>query len=101
MGWRFDLKHANTVAYITLPAQKHPPRLTEWQLREFLGSIQGEYRERPPLWSENQSWVEEITRIARESSKSIQYLHGGNSEFLEEDVISKALANLRESLSRF
>jgi len=63
MGWYFDLRHANTVAYLTLPEQTEPPRLTAWQLRQFLGSIQGEYRDRPPLISSDGRWVEEVAQF--------------------------------------
>ena len=64
MGWSFDLNHANIVAYTTIPSQEDPPRLTQGQLCNFLGSLQGEYRDRPPFWSYEYRWVEEITRIA-------------------------------------
>ena len=74
MGWRFELKHTNTVAYLTVPDQHEPPRSTASHLAAFLGSIQGQYRDRPPLWSDDEQWVEDIAKIARDASRVLESL---------------------------
>lgn len=102
MGWQFDLKHANTVAYVTIPGLVKPPRMGLRQLREFLGSIEGKYRERPPLWSEDYRWVEEITRIAHHAAESLNREHwGDDGDLLEPSVVIEALENLKRSMARF
>lgn len=101
MGWRFELKHANTVAYVTLPVQRNPPRLTAWELREFLGSLQGEYRDRPPLISANNHWIEQIAWIARKGSEILESSGYENEEVLESDVIAGILASLRPVFAHY
>jgi calcineurin-like phosphoesterase family protein len=101
MGWRFELKHANTVAYITVPTQQKPPRLTGWQLREFLRSLQGKYRECPPLFSADDGWVYEITRIASRASDWLESRNLDIDSLLSPGVITHALADLRLALGRY
>src|SRR5690348_4422660 len=100
MGWRFDLKYANAVAYITIPDQKEPPRLTGQQLEDFLGSIQGYGQGEPRLWSEDKMWVNEITRIAQDALNSLAS-NRWSDKFLDSTVIKDTLTNLRHALGRF
>lgn len=101
MGWRFELKHANTVAYLTVPTQQKPPRLTTWELLEFLGSLQGEYRERPPLFSSDPDWVHEIVQKARVASKWVDSSKFEQDAVIPTEIISHALGDLRASLSHY
>ncbi len=95
MGWHFDLKYANTVAYLTVHSQGKPPRLTAWQLREFLGSLQGEYRGGPPLFSSSPDWVQYMTQIAREASEWLDSRNLDEDLFVSSEVVAQALAELR------
>jgi hypothetical protein len=101
MGWRFDLKHINAVAYITVPGQTEPPRFTRWQLHEFLGSIQGEYRDRPPLISFDQLWINDVTHAARSASEHLrsQVIH--DEDFLNRELVAESLSDLRVLLGHF
>ncbi|HEX8162881.1 MAG TPA: metallophosphoesterase [Pyrinomonadaceae bacterium] len=101
MGWRFRLDHANIIAYITVPTQRKPPRLTGWQLREFLGSLQGEYRERPPIFSSDPEWVHEVTRIARRASERLNSLNLDESSFLGDEIVVDVLAELRQAFGHY
>lgn len=101
MGWHFALKHVNTVAYITLPENSQPPRLTGWQLREFLGSFQAEYYERPPLISSDQGWIDDVSRAAKRSSESLKKHSLHDEDFLPSEVITEALIELRALLGNY
>ena len=101
MGWRFDIRYTNLVAYLTIPNQDDPPRVTAHQLREFLGSIQGEYRDRPPLWSEDPAWVIRITKIANQAARFIDSRQFQYNEFLNPNVVRDALIELRLDLGHF
>ena len=59
MGWRFELKYANIVAYLTIP-NTVPPRLRVGEVRNFLGSTKGAYRGRKPFISARRSWIARI-----------------------------------------
>ena len=39
MGFFFSIKDANVVAYLTDPGRPRPPRLTGFQLSNFVGAI--------------------------------------------------------------
>lgn len=101
MGWQFDLKHANTVAYLTVPAHQKPPRLTAWQLREFLGSIQGEYRDKPPLISSDSIWVERLVESAREASRWLEAQGLNDETIVERDIASRLLFDLRQEFGHY
>jgi len=100
MGWRFDLKHANTVAYLTVQTQRDPPRVSKRNLEEFLGSIQGEYRERPPLFSSDRRWVEHVVGMARDAAVWLQSQRFEEG-LLDSSVVTQALHDLREEFSCF
>ena len=101
MGWQFDLKHANTVAYLTVPSQSRPPRLTGFQLQEFLGSIRGEYRERPPLLSSDSSWIERVVAISEEASEWVETQEVSSRSLLDPDITIRALSELRREFGRY
>jgi predicted MPP superfamily phosphohydrolase len=103
MGWRFDLRHANTVAYLTVPRRGEPPRLTAFQLREFLGSLQGEYRQGPPLISSDPEWIADVVRRAKRASELAER-HGVTFDermFVEPKLAENLLLDLREVLGRY
>jgi hypothetical protein len=101
MGWRFDLKYANVAAYLTIPTINEPPPLTRFELREFLGSIQGEYRDRPPLWSEDREWVDEITNLARYSSRLLGDDWDASGEPLDSVTTTSVLSRFRRAFSQY
>src|SRR6266496_1929516 len=101
MGWRFDLKHANTVAYVTAPATGNPPRLTVWQLREFLGSMQGEYRDRPPLISTDAQWIHEVMEAAKSAAGTLESRHLQDDSLLDAQTLEYLLRGLRSLLSQY
>lgn len=101
MGWHFDLKHANTVAYVTATVKTAPPRLTAWQLREFLGSLQGEYRDRPPLISTDTQWIDEVTSAAKRAAGTLVSRRVQDDSLLDGDTLEYLLKDLRSLLSRY
>ena len=101
MGWRFQLKHANTVAYLTMPGESQPPRLTSFEMREFLGCMQGEYRSGPPLISSDPQWVETVVRIAGDSAKWFSTHQVDDRQMLPADVTAMLLKGLRKEFGRY
>lgn len=101
MGWRFSLEHANIVAYITTPEKKEPPRLTRFELKQFLGSIQDPYRDKPPLISSDPEWIDRVKQTAGEGLRYIESLSGSTDEFLEDYEIERILLPLRPLLGNF
>lgn len=101
MGWRFGIEYANIVAYLTVPNQRTPPRISAFQLREFLGSLQGQYRERPPLISADPFWVDRITWTAAESSRWVDSLNVETSSFVDPQEVAYVLSPLRDLLGRY
>ena len=65
MGWKFHLEYTNIAAYLTAPGDPLAPRMTKWQLKDCLGSLSGEKRERPPLISNEPEWIRIIVEKAR------------------------------------
>jgi hypothetical protein len=89
--------------YITVPGQKKTPRLTHWQLLEFLGAIQGQYRDRSSVWCTNTRWVDEVTHIAQYGSRFLQ-THTSDSDdtnLLPPEIIEEALKPLKRAFSQF
>lgn len=101
MGWRFSLNYVNAVAYLTVPNQRDPPRFTAHQLREFLGLLHGEYRERPPLISSDPGWIREISRVAENASTSFQHRDLEPDVWVGADLVAAALRELRALLSDY
>lgn len=101
MGWHFDLKHANTVAYVTTPENTAPPRLTAWQLREFLGSLRGEYRDRPPLISTDTQWILEVTLAAKRAADTLKSRRVQDDSLLDGETLEYLLKDLRYLLSQY
>ncbi len=77
--------------------------MTAGQLREFLGSLQGEYRDRPPLISSDPLWIEEIATRARRAAETLDALGLGihSPSLLEPQAISKVLDDLRHFLGHY
>lgn len=101
MGWRFGLKYANTVAYITQPERTGPPRVTSGELREFLGSLEGEYRDQPPLISSDRHWIEEVARVARQAAQFLESWHLDDSALVDPDLTIQVLSDLRRLLGNY
>jgi hypothetical protein len=97
----FQLKHANTVAYLTAPGESMPPRLTAFEMREFLGCMQGEYRKGPPLISSDPGWIETVVRIARDSAMWFEAHPMDPGEMLPPAVAAKLLNGLRHVFGRY
>lgn len=99
MGWRFPIKYANIAAYITVRQTNIPPRITAWEMREFLGSVQGEYRDKPPLISTDESWIDNVVQAAKEASDFVRSLN--KEGLLEIQEIERALVELRRLLGNY
>jgi len=96
MGWVFDLKHANTVAYLTVPYQLRPPSLTVRQLEDFLGSLQEVHRENPRLISSQGQWIETVVSHACDASRWLYSQGLENNETVSTEVLNRALGGLRD-----
>lgn len=105
MGWRFPLKYANVVSYLTSPKPSQPPpRLTDSELFEFLGSLQAEYRERSPLISSDQNWIGRTVRAAKRSKEKLESFNRVSrlaDAHLDESVTRDLLSELRELLGNY
>ncbi|MBL8264457.1 MAG: metallophosphoesterase [Xanthomonadaceae bacterium] len=93
MGWHFNLKYANFVAYVTKQPPKVAPRATLWELKEFLGSIQGRYRDpnRPALISSSPEWIKQVEDAAERASDRARSIDAADEKFLGTDVIAEIL----------
>lgn len=103
MGWRFSLEYANVVAYMLAPDERKstPPRLTPRELEEFLGSMQGEYRQSPPFISSNDHWVREVTAAAQKASQWLEAQNVDGKEFLDDQVLTTALSGIKRALGHY
>src|SRR6185369_5237497 len=101
MGWQFPIKYGNIAAYITAPESGSPPRVTSWELREFLGCLQGEYREKPPLISSDRRWIEEVVRTAKQTSGEVYRLGTPDQEYLGHQFLEHTLRPLKVLLGNY
>lgn len=100
MGWRFELKHANIVAYLTTP-HANSPRTTISQLRGFLESLQQEGGTSPSLISSDRAWISEISYEARQIMGRWWPPNLPEDSFIPPEVTDEALAPLRFHFGRF
>lgn len=101
MGWRIELKHANTIAYLIAPEPRKSPRITVWQLREFLGALEGEYRDRPPLFSSDSRWIAEVVQAARSARRTLESRRLEDDSFVDAEALAFFLFDLRTLLSQY
>lgn len=92
MGWKFHLRHANTLAWLTYPHSSDPPDLQEaHRLIVELGKDDRSFRNEA-LISHDPDWVESIVQPCREYFKTAQ--SGGASA----ELLRTTLRTLRENL---
>lgn len=101
MGSRFNLEYTNVVVYLTAPGAPVAPRLTKQQLREFLGSVRGGYRDRPPLIASDPRRIGAITEAAEGASRVIEDLPYDDGDWVPPPDIKDAFATLRKRLGDF
>jgi predicted MPP superfamily phosphohydrolase len=98
MGARFQLKHANVIAYLTT-ADASPPRLREGDLNDFLMALaHSRYWSRPTFISSDPSWPESMQRIADSAQR--RFDKWGDA-FVEERVVRRILAKVRDAFRDF
>ncbi|MFG2795811.1 metallophosphoesterase family protein [Streptomyces pseudovenezuelae] len=100
MGWLFELRDANIAAYLTRPISDEPPRMRAGDLVRFLGALE---HDTYSLISSKPFWVDRVSAVAGESSRSLDRRLRGESwqEFLSPPLIKEALADLRRVFKNF
>src|SRR5262249_28018226 len=114
MGARFQLDHANIVAYLTAPWSDEAPAVTLKQLKTFLFSLQeavpiSPHGSQPPelpkrIVSSRETWKSEIQRRAKLGVEKLSAQYAEND--LREDILSRSvtkgvLGPLRDEFTRF
>jgi len=103
MGARFELRHANIIAYLTFPVSR-PPRLRERELREFIeamsyGLYDGSGQTRSPFLSRERRWPREMERVARDAQRHIDF--EWSDQYLPEEVVTRTLSGFRDAFQPF
>ena len=119
MGWRFDLDHANFVAYLASESRVGPPRAEAESLRQFIWSLstdegrsgvaakaaydRGDAAARHKLISSDPDWVRDIRRAAEMSYRAFQHETGIRPQdtVLEPAIVERILEPLRPSFSGY
>lgn len=96
MGFYFELRFANIVAYLTDIHGSKPPRLTQDQLRAFFGSLN-----RDSFLSSDREWLDRINNAANEGYRYIDSLNHRPLEVLDDEIVERALFNLRLMLNDY
>lgn len=100
MGWQFELRDANIVAYLTRSISEEPPRTKGEDLVRFLGALGHNPQS---LISSDPVWIERISASAGESSRRLDRSLRGKSwsEFISPPLIKEALSDVRRIFENF
>ncbi len=102
MGWKFELRDANIVAYLTRqwPEETLPPRTKGEDLVRFLGAMAYPSQS---LISSDPTWPQRVSTAAKEASRRLdRKFHGESREdFVSPSVVNATLFELRKIFQRF
>ncbi|MCW5961025.1 MAG: metallophosphoesterase [Pyrinomonadaceae bacterium] len=73
MGWRFTLKDANIVAYLTSDDKGAEPRISHRHLVRFLDGLNESLSNKLPVFlSDNSEWITQISKETKLASKKVR-----------------------------
>src|SRR5689334_6194028 len=76
MGWRFEIEHANIVAYITTTQGNNRPLFLKYEeLAEFLASLSTDSTSEPQLISSDPKWIVAVKSAASQALESLRRSH--------------------------
>jgi hypothetical protein len=100
MGYKFEVRDANIVAYLTGPASKEPPRSTGEDIERFLASLMNDPN--GSLISSDPTWNQRISQIARDAlQKNRGRIHEHWHDVLPESTAIRVLSEMRNAFRRF
>jgi hypothetical protein len=73
------------------------------QLKNFLGSLRGEYRDRPPLFSADKAWIGEMAQMASRAANKLNSLYPNwdDDSTVPKDQIIQILSALKDAFHRY
>ncbi|MET9462451.1 metallophosphoesterase [Streptomyces canus] len=99
MGYQFQVRDANVVAYLTRETVEEPPRLTGDEISLFLETLM---HHQEALITQDSAWSERISRIASNSyEKHSTAFVEVTAQDVDESLAEDALAGLRDIFREF